>query len=159
MYLIQSDPSRDMATCDDVTSSKLEMISTDDKKIEDPSMANNIISTALSGQEEEESGAMAHDEHVSLIEDEESSISNKGEDNVFMLARSKLKKVTKDSNNDISSKYKFGHDKKVNEQIEEIDEESLTKNNNKYSHGGDKKEHEGKRIAPPKNVQPIISGR
>ena len=157
MYLIQSDPSRDIATYYDVTSSKLEMISPEDKKIEDPSMANNIISTALSGQEEEESGAMAHDEHVSLIEDEESSISNKGEDNVFMLARSKLKKVTKDSNNDISSEYKFGHDR--NEQTGEIDEESLTKNNNKYSHGADKKEHEGKRIAPPKNVEPIISGR
>ena len=159
MYLIQNDESRDIAKCDDVTSSKFEMINTDDKKIEDPSSANNIISTKLSGQEEQESGAMAHEEHVRLIEDEESNISNIEEDNVFMLARSKLKKVTKDCNNDISSEYKFGHDRKVNEQIEEIDEESLTKNNNKYSHGGDKKEHEGKRIAPPKNVEPIISGR
>ena len=159
MYLIQNDESRDIAKCDDVTSSKFEMINTDDKKIEDPSSANNIISTKLSGQEEQESGAMAHEEHVRLIEDEESNISNIEEDNVFMLARSKLKKVTKDCNNDISSEYKFGHDRKVNEQIEETDEESQTKNNNKYSHGGDKKEHEGKRIAPPKNVEPIISGR
>ena len=133
------------------------MICTEDKKIDDPSVANNTISPTPSGQEDQESGSMAHDEHVCLIEDEQSNISNKQEDNVFMLARSKLKKVTKDSNNDISSEYKFGHDR--NEQTGEIDEESLTKNNNKYSHGADKKEHEGKRIAPPKNVEPIISGR
>ena len=159
MYPFQSDESLDMAKCDDVTSSKLEMIRPDDKKIEDPSAANNTISTALSGQEEQESGSMARDEYVRLIEDEQSNISNKEEDNVFMLARSKLKKVTKDSNNDNSSEYKFGHDRNVNERFDEIDEESLSKNNNKYSQGGDKKEHEGKRIAPPKNVEPIISGR
>ena len=135
------------------------MFSPEAKKIEDPSTANSIISTTLSGQEEQESGSMADDERARLFEDEESNISNKGEDNVFMLARSKLKKVTKDSNNDISSEYKFGHDRNVNEQTDEIDEESLTKNNNKYSHGADKKVHEGKRIAPPKNVDPIISGR
>ena len=158
MHPFQSDDSRDIAKCDDVTSSKLQMVRPEDKKIEDPSVANNTISPTPSGQEDQESGSMAHDEHACLIEDEQSNISNKQEDNVFMLARSKLKKVTKDCNNDISSQYKFGHDRKVNEQIEEIDEESLTKNNNKYSHGADKKEHEGKRIAPPKNVEPIISG-
>ena len=157
MYFLQSDESHGMAKCDDVTSLKLQMISTDDKKIEGQSMANNVISTTLSGQEEQESGSLAHDEHVRLIEDKESNTSNKEEENVSMLARSKLKKVSKDSNNDISSEYKFGHDR--NEQTGEIDEESLTKNNNKYSHGADKKEHEGKRIAPPKNVDPIISGR
>ena len=155
----QSDESREIAKCDDVTSPKPQMISIDDKKIEDPSAASNIISTTHYGKEEQESGSMAHDEHVRLIEDEQSDIFNKEEDNVFMLARSKLKKVTKDSYNDNSSKYKFVHDRNDNEQIEEIDEENLTKNNNKYSHGADKKEHEGKRIAPPKNVEPIISGR
>ena len=133
------------------------MIHPEDKKIDDPSVANNTISPTPSGQEDQESGSMAHDEHVCLIE--QSNISNEQEDNVFMLARSKLKKVSKDSNNDNSSEYKFGHDRNVNEQFDEIDEESLTKNNNKYSQGGDKKEHEGKRIAPPKNVEPIISGK
>ena len=141
------------------------MIRPEDKKIYDPSVANDTISPTPSGQEDQESGSMAHDEHVCLIEDEQSNISNKQEDNVFMLARSKLKKVSKDSNNDNSSEYKFGHDRSVNENLMknliefEIDEESLTKNNNKYSQGGDKKEHEGKRIAPPKNVEPIISGK
>ena len=141
------------------------MIRPEDKKVDDPSVANNTISPTPSGQEDQESGSMAHDEHVCLIEDEQSNISNKQEDNVFMLARSKLKKVSKDSNNDNSSEYKFGHDRSVNENLMknliefEIDEESLTKNNNKYSQGGDKKEHEGKRIAPPKNVEPIISGK
>ena len=159
MHQFQSDESRDIAKCDDVTSSKLQMIRPEDKKIDDPSVANNTISPTPSGQEDQESGSMAHDEHVSLIEDEQSNISNKQEDNVFMLARSKLKKVSKDSNNDNSSECKFGHDRNVNEQFDEIDEESLTKNNNKYSQGGDKKEHEGKRIAPPKNVEPIISGK
>ena len=158
MYLFQNE-SHEMAKCDDVTSSELEMISTEDKKIEDPLTANNITATTLSGQGEQEFDSMTHDKHVYLIEDEESNISNKGEDNIFMLAKSRLKKVATDSNNDISSEYKFGHDRHSNEQIDEIDEESLTKNNNKYSQGGDKKEHEGKRIAPPKNVEPIISGR
>ena len=141
------------------------MICPENKKIDDPSVANNTISPTPSSQEDQESGSMAHDEHVRLIEDEDCSISNKEENNVFMLARSKLKKVSKDSNNDNSSEYKFGHDRSVNENLMknliefEIDEESLTKNNNKYSQGGDKKEHEGKRIAPPKNVEPIISGK
>ena len=154
MYLIQSDESRDIATCDNVTSSKLEMISTDDKKIEDSSLANNIISTTVSGQEEQESGSMAHDEHVRLIEDEQSNISNKEEENVFMLAKSKLKKVAKDSNNDISSEYKFGHDRNSNEHTDELDEEAITKNNNKYYQGGDKKEHEGKRMLLRKMLSP-----
>ena len=160
MHQFQSGESREIAKCDYVTSTKLQMTRPEDKKIEDPSVANNTISpTPSSGQEDQESGSMAHDEYVRLMEDEQSSISNKQEDSVFMLARSKLKKVSKDSNNDNSSEYKFGHDRSVNEQIDKFDEESLTKNNNKYSQGGDKKEHEGKRIAPPKNVEPIISGK
>lgn len=159
MHQFQSNESRDIAKCDELTSSKPQMIRPEDKKIDDPSVSNNTISPTPSGQEDQESGSMAHDEHVCLMEDGQSNISNKQEDNVFMLARSKLKKFSKDSNNDISSEYKFGHDRNVNEQIDEIDEESLTKNNIKYSQGGDKKEHEGKRIAPPKNVVPIISGK
>ena len=50
MYLFQNE-SHEMAKCDDVTSSELEMISTEDKKIEDPLTANNITATTLSGQE------------------------------------------------------------------------------------------------------------
>ena len=86
MHPFQSNESRDIAKCDDVTSSKPGMISTDDEKIEAPSAANNIISTLSSCQEEQESGSMAHDEHVRLTEDEQSDIFNKEEDNVFMLA-------------------------------------------------------------------------